>query len=70
MRAIGTDEEQALSDAFKHEFGFAQHMTCFICIQRNMKDMHHKCNNPQQSSSETVNAILAKRSVVHNIWKV
>lgn len=28
--AIGTDGEQALSDAFKHEFGLAQHMTCFI----------------------------------------
>ena len=61
VRAIGTDGEQALSDAFKHEFGFAQHMTCFIHVQRNVKDMLHKCNIPQQSSSDIVDAIFGKK---------
>ena len=42
VRAFGTDGEQALSDAFKHEFGFAQHLICFIHVQRNVKDMLHK----------------------------
>lgn len=58
VRVIGTDEEKALSDAFKHEFGFAQHMTCFIHVQRNVKDMLHKCNIPQQSSSDIFDAIF------------
>jgi len=32
VRVIGTDGEKALIDAFKHEFGFAQHLTCFIHV--------------------------------------
>ena len=30
VHVIGTDGEKALSDAFKHKLGFAQHMTCFM----------------------------------------
>lgn len=60
MRAIGTDGEQALSDAFKHEFGFAQHMTCFIHVQRNVKDMLHKCNIPPQASTDILNTVFGR----------
>ncbi len=38
VRVVGTDGEQALIDAFKHEFGFAQHLTCFNHVRRNVKD--------------------------------
>ena len=61
VRAIGTDGEQALSDAFKHEFGFAQHMTCFIHVQRNVKDMLHKCNIPPQNGNDIIDDIFGKR---------
>ena len=61
VRAIGTDGEQALSDAFKHEFGFAQHLTCFIHVQRNVKDMLRKCNNPPQPSKDFLDAIFGKK---------
>ena len=43
------DGEQALSDAFKHEFGFAQRMTCFLHVQRNML---HKCSVPIHISAD------------------
>ena len=33
--AFGTDREESLAEAFKHEFCFAVHLTCFI----------HKCRN-------------------------
>ena len=41
MRAYGTDGEQALAEAFGHEFAFSQRLTCFIHVRRNVKD---KCN--------------------------
>ena len=52
VRVIGTDGEQALIDAFKHEFGFAQHLTCFLHVRRNMKDKLRECNIPAQVSIE------------------
>ena len=30
VRAFGTDGEEALSDAFKHKFGFAQRLMCLF----------------------------------------
>jgi len=36
VQALGTDGELTLIDAFKHEFGFAQHMTFFIQVRRNV----------------------------------
>jgi hypothetical protein len=41
VRAYGTDGEQALAEAFGHEFAFSQRLTCFIHVRRNVKD---KCN--------------------------
>lgn len=43
VRAIGTDGELPLIDAFMHEFGFAQHLSCFIHVRRNIKDKLHEC---------------------------
>ena len=33
IRAFGTDGEEALINAFSHEFGFSQHLTCFIHVR-------------------------------------
>ena len=61
VRAIGTDGEQALIDAFKHEFGFAQHMTCFIHVRRNVKDKLRECNIPTQLSTDILDDIFGKK---------
>ena len=37
VKAFGTDGEEALADAFSHEFGKAVHLTCVIHKQRNIK---------------------------------
>lgn len=46
IRAFGTDGEKPLIDAFSHEFGFSQHLSCFIHIHRNIKDQLSSCNVP------------------------
>lgn len=61
VRAIGTDGEKALIDAFKHEFGFAQHMTCFIHVCRNFKDRLRKCKIPTQPSTDILDDIFGKK---------
>ena len=43
---IGTDGEQALVDAFKDEFPYPQHLTCFVYVRRNMKRKLQDCNIP------------------------
>ena len=35
VQAFGTDGEQALIDAFSHEFTFFSQLTCFIHVKRN-----------------------------------
>ena len=60
VRVIGTDGEKALIDAFKHEFGFAQHLTCFIHVRRNIKNKLHECNIPSQLSIEILDDIFGK----------
>ena len=44
VRALGTDGEKALCNAFKHEFGFAQHPTCLLHVHRNVKERLRECN--------------------------
>ena len=61
VRALGTDGEQALVDAFKHEFGFAQHMTCFIHVRRNVKERLRECNIPPQVSIDIQDDIFGKK---------
>ena len=48
VRVIGTDGERALSNALTHEFHFAQHLTCFIHVRRNIKDKINECNLPSR----------------------
>ena len=60
VRAIGTDGEKALIDAFKHEFGFAQHLTCFIHVRRNVKSKLHECDIPSQLSIEILDDVFGK----------
>lgn len=55
---FGTDGEQALVDAFKHELHFAQHLTCFIHVRRNIKDKLHECDIPSNVSVEILNDTL------------
>lgn len=43
VRAIGTDGEQPLIDAFMHEFGFAQHLTCFVHVRRSINGKLNEC---------------------------
>ena len=61
VRALGTDGELTLIDAFKHEFGFAQHMTCFIHVRRNVKDKLRECNIPTQLSTNILDDIFGKK---------
>ena len=61
VRVIGTDGEIALIDAFKHEFGYAQHLTCFIHVRRNIKMKLQECNIPSQISIDILNDILGNK---------
>lgn len=59
--ALGTDGEKALMDAFKHEFRFAQHMTCFNHVRRNVKDMLCDCNVPTSLRDDILDAVFGKK---------
>ena len=61
VRAIGTDGEKALLDAFKHEFGFAQHLTCFIHVRRNVKDKLNECNISSQFTIEILDDVFGNK---------
>jgi len=54
IRAFGTDGVKALIYAFSHEFGFSQHLTCFIHVRRNIKDQLDKCSVPTTSIARVV----------------
>ena len=62
VRVIGTDGGQPLIDAFKHEFGFAQHLTCFIHVRRNIKEKLRECNVNAELSIEILDDILGKKA--------
>ena len=61
VRAVGTDGEQPLNDAFMHEFGFAQHLTCFIHVRRNVKERLRVCNIPTLHSTEILDDIFGRK---------
>ena len=61
IRAFGTNGEEAPSDAFKHEFGFAQRLTCFIHVRRNMKDKLAECNIPVDLSQKILDDVFGKK---------
>ena len=53
--------ELALIDAFKHEFGFAQHLTCFIHVRRNVRDKLCEYNISSHLSNEMLDDIFGKK---------
>ena len=61
IRAFGTDGEKALSDAFTHEFGFSQRLTCFIHVRKNIKDKLSECSIPTLLSQQILDDIFGKR---------
>ena len=58
---IGTDGEKALIDAFTHEFGFSQHLTCFNHVRRNIKEKVREYNIPPQFSVEMLDDVFGKK---------
>ena len=54
VRAFGTDGKEALSDAFKHEFGF-------IHVRRNLKDKLVECNIPVNLSQKILDDVFGKK---------
>ena len=61
IRAFGTNGEKALSDAFTHEFGFSQHLTCFIHVRKNLEDKLSECSVPSSLSQQILDDIFGKR---------
>ena len=61
VRAIGTDGERPLIDAFMHEFGFAEHLTCFIHVRRNIKDKLNECAIPSELTATILREIFGQR---------
>lgn len=61
VRAFGTDGEQALIDAFSHEFRFSQHLTCFIHVRRNIKEELNKCSIPSEVAKMMLDDIFGRR---------
>lgn len=61
VRVFGTDGENALIDAFSHEFPFALHLTCFNHVRRNIKDELSKLSMPEDISTEILEDIFGKK---------
>lgn len=61
VRVIGTDGEKPLSNVFLHEFKFAQHLTCFIHVRRNIKDKLNECNIPHEQASTILSNIFGRK---------
>ena len=61
IRAIGTDGEKALIDAFKHEFRFATHLYCFIHARNSVKRQLAERKYPESVASEITDEIFGKQ---------
>jgi len=61
IRVFGTDGEQPLINAFSHEFGFSQHITCFIHVQKNIKEKLTNCNIPSNVVLKVLNDVFGYR---------
>ena len=61
VRVFGTDGEQALIDAFAHELSYAQHLTCFIHVRRNIKDKLSSCAVPTNESKKILADIFGRQ---------
>jgi hypothetical protein len=58
---IGTDGECALVDAFKHEFGYTLHLTCFIHVRRNIKMKLQECCIPSDVADNILCDIMGSK---------
>ena len=65
VRVFGTDGEQALIDAFSHEFTFSQHLTCFVHVRRNIKQELEDGHIPCKLSQKFLDDIFGQR-----LWPV
>ena len=61
VRAFGTDGEQALAEAFGHEFAFSQRLTCFIHVKRNVKDKCNEFHIPSDVSQKILDDIFGAK---------
>ena len=61
VQAFGTDGEQALIDAFCHEFIFSRHLTCFIHVKRNIKGKCVEYNLPGDFSQQIQDDVFEKK---------
>ena len=53
--------EQALAEAFAHEFAFSQHLTCFIHVRRNVKDKCNEFHIPSHVSQNILDDIFGAK---------
>lgn len=44
-----------------HEFGFAQHLTCFIHVRRTIKDKLYECAIPPELTATILREIFGQR---------
>ena len=58
LKAFGTDGEEALVEAFAHEFRFATHLYCFIHVRNNIKKNLRDRKFPECAVQEIVNDIF------------
>lgn len=61
LRALGTDGEKPLFDAFLHEFKSAVHLTCFNHVRRNIKHKLHDAKIPDDVQTEILNDIFGQK---------
>ena len=61
IRAVGTDGEKALIDAFNHELRFATHLYCFIHARNSVKRQLAERKYPESVASEIADEIFGKQ---------
>ena len=61
VRAFGSDGEQALADAFGHEFAFSQWLISFIHMRRNVKKKCSEFNFPPKVSQKILDDIFGAK---------
>ena len=58
VNAFGTDGEQALADAFNHEFPFSQRLICSVHVHQNIKQKCNELQIPSDLSQKILNDIF------------
>lgn len=71
ISVFGTDGEQPLIDAFSQELGFAQRLTLFIHVRRNIKERLNNSNVPSDVGRIVLDDIFGRRlGTVFGEWLV